>query len=171
MKDRRSGWPSCLTRLIPIGAATFVFAVAPFSIIAFLFWAADGSWEFEGRSGLRYWLLVGDSRLDQLGLVSPEPSSQPRYSVRLQEGTFPGWRVLSYRSTEQPETIVATYAKRCSEMGLKIAAGPRPETFEGEDAGASLVCEIETFLDAEFHAGRKAGGTTTDVSVRVWGSD
>jgi hypothetical protein len=42
-----------------------------------------------------------------------------------------------------------------------------------EDAGvaqATLVCEIERYIDAEFHAERKASAAVSSVSVRVWGS-
>lgn len=167
----RRGWPSYLGCLVPLGTALLLLVVLPYSFIAFLFWAADDSWDFEGRSGLRYWVFVKGSRLDRLGLVSPEQTPPPKYSVSLQDGNFPGWRVLSYRSTDTPEAIVATYAKRCGEMGLKITTGPKPETYEGEESGASLVCEIEPYLDAEFHAGRKAGATATEVGIRVWGTD
>jgi hypothetical protein len=167
----RRGWPPYLGCLIPLGTALLLLVVLPYSFIAFLFWAADGSWDFEGRGGVRYWVFVKGSRLDRLGLVSPETSPPPRYSVSLQEGNFPGWRVLSYQSAETPETIVAIYAKRCTKMGLKITRGPEPQTYDGEETGATLVCEIEPYLDAEFHAGRKAGAVTTEVGLRIWGSD
>ena len=35
---------------------------------------------------------------------------------------------------------------------------------------ATLVCEIEPYIDAEFHAERNVPAAATSVSVRVWGS-
>ena len=56
-------------------------------------------------------------------------------------------------------------------MGLRVT---RNETASlGNDADgtqAMLVCEIEPYIDAEFHAERKGAAATTQVSVRVWGS-
>ena len=170
MTARRS-WRSSSASLIPIGSALLLMAVLPFSVFALAFWAADGGWDIEGRSGLRYWALVKGSRLDRLGLVSPTQTSPPKYSVRLQEGTFPGWKLLSYQSTEPPQTILAVYAKRCAELGLRVTVGPKPDIHDGDETGASLVCEIERYLDAEFYAGRKAGAAATQVKIRVWGSD
>jgi hypothetical protein len=167
----RRGWPSFLVHLIPLGSVLLVMVILPFSFFVVAFWAAEGSWDFEGRSGWRYWVFLKGSRLDRLGLVSPAPAPPPRFSVRFQEGTFPGWKVLSYPSTEMPETILAAYAKRCGELGLKITSGPKPDAHEGDEAGASLVCEIRPYLDAEFYAGRKPGAVSTQVGVRVWGSD
>lgn len=156
--------------LIPLGTALLVLVVLPYGLIAFLFWAAEGSWDFEGPGGWRYWMFAKGSRLDRLGLVSPAPAP-PQYSVSLQEGNFPGWRVLSYRSTASPEAIVGTYAQRCREMKLKITRGPQPKVHDGDETGAELVCEIEPYLDVEVYAGRKTGAITSEVGVRVWGSD
>lgn len=156
--------------LIPLGMVLLVLVGLPYAFFAVLFWAVEGSWDFEGRSGLRYWVFVKGTRVDRLGLVSPT-EAPPKYSVSLQEGTFPGWTVVIYRSNAEPEAIVAAYAKRCGEMGLKITSGPEPKTYDGEESGASLVCEIRSYIDAEFYAGRKPGELTTKVSIRVWGDD
>jgi hypothetical protein len=156
--------------LIPLGTALLLLVVLPYAFIAFLFWATEGSWDFEGRASWRYWVFVKGSRLDKLGFVAPT-SAQPRYSVSLQEGTFPGWTVLTYRSTASPDAIVEAYAKHCREMGLTVTRGPQPKTLNGDETGAELVCEIQPYLNAEFYTGRKPGGTQSEVSVRVWGSD
>ncbi|MGD9922977.1 MAG: hypothetical protein AB7V13_16285 [Pseudorhodoplanes sp.] len=156
--------------LIPIGLALLMLVALPYSLIAFLFWAADGSWDFEGRDNLRYWLFVKGSRLDRLGLVSPA-ATPPAYSVRLQEGTFPGWTVVTYRSAVAPEAIARAYAQRCRDIGLKVTRGPQARLLDGDETGAELVCEIEPYLDVQIYAGRKPGDSVSLVSVRVWGSD
>lgn len=156
--------------LIPLAAALLLLIILPFGFFAFVFWAVDGSWDFEGRGGWRYWVFVKGSRLEQLGLV--EPTEHPgKYSVSLQEGNFPGWKVLTYRSVAMPETIAEAYAKRCRVMNLKVTRGPQPQLLKGDEIGAELVCEIEPYLDAEFYAGRKPGETTSEVGIRVWGDD
>ncbi len=160
----RFGW------LIPLGTALLLLVVLPFGFFAFVFWAVDGSWDFEGRSGIRYWTFVKGSRLDRLGLI--EPTGDPgKYSVSLQDGNFPGWKVLTYRSTAMPEAIVDAYAQRCRDMGLKITRGPHLKAGDDKDSGVSLVCEISPYIDAEFHAERKPGEIATEVGLRVWGND
>jgi hypothetical protein len=156
--------------LIPLGTALLLLVILPFGFFSFVFWAADGSWDFERRDKVRYWVLVSGSRLEQLGFVAPEQTPSPRYSVSLQDGNFPGWKVLTYRSAATPDAIVEVYAKRCQDMGLKITRGPEPK-IDGKDSGVSLVCEIRPYIDAEVHAERKPGETTTEVGVRVWGDD
>jgi hypothetical protein len=148
-----------------------IIVALPYAFLWTLFWLASESWDFEGNSGLRHWLLVKGSRLDRLGLVAPT-SSPPRYSVSFQEGTFPGWRVLVYVSSAPPPAIVAAYAERCGAMGLKVTK--REVSVANNDAEATeatLVCEIEPYIDAEFHAERKPLAADSKVSVRVWGSD
>ena len=156
--------------LIPLGTALLVLVVLPYAFFAFVFWAVDGSWDFEGRGGWRYWVFVKGSRLDRLGLV--EPTEQPgKYSVSLQEGNFPGWKMLTYHSKAAPGTVVDAYQSRCRDMGLKITRAPEPKAVGGEKSGVSLVCEIRPYIDAEFHAERKADAIATEVSIRVWGDD
>jgi hypothetical protein len=155
--------------LIPLGTALLLLVILPFGFFAFGFWAADGSWDFEGRDGIRYWVFVKGSRLERLGLI--EPTDEPgKYSVSLQDGNFPGWTVLTYRSVAPPEAVIGAYAKRCQDMGLKITRDPEPKT-DGKDSGVSLVCEIRPYIDAEVHAERKPGDTITEVGIRVWGDD
>lgn len=165
----RRGLPASLRSLIPLGTALLLMVLLPFLFFAALFWAAEGSWDFEGRSGLRYWVFVKGSRLDRLGLVAPVQDPPPKYSVSLQEGTFPGWKVLAYQSTATPRAIIAAYAERCQALGLRVTK--RTEPADDDDSIASLVCEIEPYLDAEFRAERKPPATTTKVGLRVWGSD
>jgi hypothetical protein len=156
--------------LIPLGTALFLLVILPFGFFAFIFWAVEGSWDFEGRGGIRYWVFVKGSRLDRLNLI--EPTGEPgKYSVSLQDGNFPGWRVLTYRSKASPEAIVEVYAKQCREMGFKITRGPEREAGGSETSGVSLVCEIVPYIDAEFWAERKPGETTTQVAIKVWGDD
>lgn len=110
------------------------------------------------------------SRLERLGFVAP--TSRPAsYSVRFQEGTFPGWRVVQYESSASPPAIIAAYAERCRAMGLKVTKSTIPGGDSNADATqAILTCEIEPYIDAEFLAERKASATDSRVSVRVWGS-
>ena len=156
--------------LLSAGSVLAIMAALPYAFLWTLFWLSSHSWDFEGTKGLRHWLLVKGSRLDQLGLIAPT-SSPPRYSVRFQEGTFPGWRVLIYESSAAPPAIVAAYSERCEAMGLKVTK--REVSVASNDADsteATLVCEIEPYIDAEFHAERKVLATISEVSVRVWGS-
>lgn len=162
--------PSRFGFLVPLATALLLMVILPFGFLAFVFWAADGSWDFEGRNGVRYWVFVKGSRLESLGLV--EPTNEPgKYSVSLQDGTFPGWTVLTYRSTAMPEAVIAAYAQRCREMGLKITRESHAKAGDDKDSGVSLVCEISPYIDAEFHAERKPGEPSTEVGLRVWGDD
>lgn len=156
--------------LIPLATALLLVVILPFGFLAFAFWTADGRWDFEGRDGVRYWVFVKGSRIDRLGLV--EPTNEPvKYSVSLQDGTFPGWTVLTYRSAAMPETVIDGYAQRCREMGLKITREPYAKADDGTAGGVALVCEIKPYIDAEFNAERKPGEASTEVGLRVWGDD
>jgi hypothetical protein len=166
----RRGWPSSLGCMIPLAVALFVFVGLPYAFLALLFWSVEGSWDFEGQGNLRYWLFVKGSRTERLGLVAPT-DAPVRYSVSLQEGTFPGWTVLTYHSVAEPEAIVAAYAKRCGDMGLTITRGPGPRLGDSQTTEAELVCQIRPYIDAEFHAERRPGESATKVGVRVWGDD
>lgn len=156
------------TRLPAWAMSLLVFAivvvpvlVTPYFLIAALFWAAEGSWDFEG--GWRHWLFVKGSRLDRLGLVAPV-GAPPKYSYAMQEGTFPGWTVVGYHSSAMPGAVAAAYADRCRAMKLKVTANK-------SDAGvASLKCEIHPYLDVELHAERAPQAPLTQVNLRVWGS-
>ena len=140
--------------------------ISPFGLMMFAMWMASDSWDFTGQ-GWRYWAFVKGSRIDRLGLV--EPTDRPvEYSVSFEEGTFPGWKIASYASTASPAAIMTAYAERCREMQLKIT---EPSAAEPDSSEASLTCEIEPYIDAEFSAERKRGETTTSVTMRVWGTD
>jgi hypothetical protein len=162
---------TALTRpLLVFGVAVAVFLpFSPFALLGLAFWAA--SWDIEGSSGPRYWLLVKGSRLDQLGLIAP--TARPaRYSVRLQEGTFPGYSTVTYASSHLPLAIVAEYAERCGAMALKVTKREPAAGDGGADAAAAtLVCEIRPDLDVEVYAERPSSAATASVSVKVWGSD
>lgn len=159
----------CLYALLPVALAGLMFLVVPCLLIATLFWAADGDWRFEGR-GFRYWLFVKGSRLERLGLVEPGPAPA-RYSIGLQEGTFPGWSNVHYESTAQPFDVVLAYAERCRALKLAVIDGPRPDSTEDGGNAARLTCEIEKYLDIQVYAERKDGAAVTEVGVRVWGSE
>ena len=74
-------------------------------------------------------------KLERLGLI--EPTDEPgKYSVSLQDGNFPGWTVLTYRSTAMPDAVIGAYAKRCQDLGLKITRGPESKADDGKDNGA-----------------------------------
>ena len=117
-----------------------------------------------------HWLLVKGSRLDRLGLVAPA-TAPARYSVRFQEGTFPGWRVVGYYSSASPADIIAVYAGRCTAMGLRITRREPVSRTAAGDEEAFLECEIEPYLDVQVSAERKVSATLSGVSMRVWGSD
>lgn len=162
----RAGWLNPFLVLFSVIAA---IVIVPFIFIAFLFWAVEGSWDFEAGS-LRYWLFMKGSRAEQLGLVSP--AGRPvAYSVRLQEGNFPGWTVIQYESSASPAAIMDVYVKRCEAMKLKINVRETPDDVKPPVAAARLVCEIEPYLDAEFYAERKTPDALSEVGLRVWGSD
>ena len=130
-----------------------------------LFWIASDSWDFDGSSAgidTGCWSRARGST----GSGSSAPTTRPaRYSVRFQEGTFPGWRVVGYESSALPPAIISTYAERCRAMGLRVT---RNETASlGNDADgtqATLVCEIEPYIDAEFHAERKGSAAAHRAS-------
>jgi hypothetical protein len=148
--------------------AIAVLVASPFALIAFAFWAADGSWDFEGERNLRYWIFAKGSRMERLGIVMPV--APVRYSVSLQEGNFPGWSVAQYDSAAPPEAILESYAERCRMMGFKITERTLPvaDRAPGNVAG-QLTCEIEPYLDIEVFAERTAQAATTEVGIRVWG--
>ena len=169
-RSAASATPAWVQSLLAAGCVLLIVMAVPYALLWTLFWIASDSWDFEGSGGYRHWLLVKGSRIDRLGLVSP--TARPvSYSVRFQEGTFPGWRVVGYESRALPHAITSTYAERCRATGLRVT---RNETASlGSDADgtqATLVCEIEPYIDAEFHAERKGSAAVTLVSVRVWGS-
>jgi hypothetical protein len=168
----RSAAGSVLTWVRPLVVVAFLLAIVfavPYLLLWTLFWIATESWDFEGSGGYRHWLLVKGSRLDRLGLVAP--TSRPAsYSVRFQEGTFPGWRVVGYESSALPPAIIAVYAERCGAMGLRVTKQEIANGGNGDGTQAVLVCEIEPYIDAEFHAERKGSAAVTRVSMRVWGS-
>jgi hypothetical protein len=79
--------------------------------------------------------------------------------------------VLTYRSTAMPEAVIAAYAQRCREMGLKITRESHSKPDDGTAGGVALVCEIKPYIDAEFQAQRKPGEVSTEVGLRVWRDD
>lgn len=158
--DRRTRRRRWLTRAAIVSVLALAI-VGPFAMIGLVLWAANGSWEFTG--GWRYWMLVTGSRLESLGLV--QPTGIPEYSVSLEEGNFPGWSNVGYRSTAEPAAIIAAYQQRCRALGFKVVE-------EKAEAGvrSELTCEMETYLNAEFVAERRPSETHSQVHVRVWGS-
>lgn len=163
----RLGWLKNI--LVVLGTLLTVFVVLPFSLLAFAFWAAEGSWDFEAGS-FRYWVFMKGSRAEKLGLVSP--TGKPvTYSVRLGEGNFPGWTVIQYESSLPPAEVMDVYAKRCEAMKLKINVHGTPDDVKPPVAAARLVCEFEPYLDAEFYAERKTPEALSEVGLRIWGSD
>jgi hypothetical protein len=126
--------PHFLLRLVfTIAVVVTIMLAMPVALVALGFWAGDGSWDFEGR-GFKYWMFVQGSRLERLGTV--EPAGKIKYSISLQEGTFPGWNIAIYESTAQPEKIIAAYRERCAQMKFKIIENkPDPRR-------AEMTCEI-----------------------------
>jgi hypothetical protein len=154
-----------LRSFLTIVAVAGIMIALPFAFVAALFWAADGSWDFEGR-GVRYWLFVKGTRLERLGVVEPAPGGT-KYSISLQEGNFPGWNIAVYESAAPPEKIIDVYAARCCEMKLKVIE----KKSNPEAPRAELTCEIEVYLNVEVLAERKAEAASTRVFVKVWGSE
>ncbi len=164
----RSAFGFVRALLVAAGIIALLAAV-PYTLLWLLFWSASGSWDMEGKGNLRYWLLVKGSLLDRLGVVA-QTEKPARYSVRFQEGTFPGWRVIAYESAASPQDVVATYAERCGALALRVTSRA-PAVGSGADREALfLECEIEAYLDVQVVAERKVSATVTEISIRVWGS-
>lgn len=155
-----------LSLAIAIGAALFVALVIPFALIATAFWAAEGSWDFEGR-GFKYWMFVQGTRLERLGTI--EPVGTLKYTIRLGEGNFPGWNIAVYESAAAPEKIIATYAERCTQMKFRIVENKSEQ--KSDSIRAEITCEIEKYLDVEILAERETAATATKVFIKVWGSE
>lgn len=166
---RRSAF-AFLQPLLVVAGIIVLMAAVPYALLWTLFWSASGSWDFDSSHSLKRWLLVEGSRLDQLGLVAPS-TAPAKYSVRFQEGTFPGWRVVSYDTSASPADVVAGYAGRCTAMGLRITRREPVSRTAAGDEEAFLECEIEPYLDVQVFAERKVSATLGSVSMRVWGSD
>lgn len=147
-----------------IGGAILAIVALPVLVIALGFWAADGAWEFEG-TGMRHWLFVRGTRLERLGAIGAV-EGPIRYSISLQEGTFPGWSVASYHTRAAPSAVAEAYAQLCRDEGLKITSLLVPEA---PDQQAELTCEIVRYLDIEVAAKRAPGAALTHVFVKVWG--
>jgi hypothetical protein len=157
-----------LSLVITLSVVLTIMVAIPFALIATAFWAADGSWDFEGR-GFKHWMLVQGSRLDRLGTI--EPTGTVKYSISLGEGNFPGWNIATYESVAMPSRIIDVYAARCGGLKLKVT---EKKSLSDANAGTSrteLTCEIKKYLDVEIVAERKKNGGTTRVFVKVWGSE
>ena len=165
--DRRrlSGLPGCL---VAIGVILTIFVGFPYAFLAFAFWAADGSWDFEGDGNFRYWLFVSGKRAEKLGLVAP--TEKPvKYSVSGSDGNFPGWTIVQYESKAAPADVIAAYAKRCENLKAKVTERP-DEPKEGTIA-ARIECEFAGYLTADFYAERTSSSPLTEVGLRVWGME
>lgn len=147
-----------------IGGAILAIVAVPFLVIALGFWAADGAWEFEG-TGLRHWLFVRGTRLERLGTIGAV-EGPIRYSISLQEGTFPGWSIAIYNTRAEPSAVAQAYAQLCRDEGLKITSLLAPQAPEHQ---AEVTCEIVRYLDIEVAAKRAADTSLTRVFVKVWG--
>jgi hypothetical protein len=92
----RSATLRFLLRLVfVIAIVVTVMLAIPLALVAAAFWAAEGSWDFEGR-GFKYWVFVKGTRLERLGAV--EPVGVIRYSISIGEGNFPGWTLPSTKA-------------------------------------------------------------------------
>jgi hypothetical protein len=167
-QDRPRRYLSSVVTLLAVLLVLASPVLAWFGLFALALWAATGTWDFEGDRGLYHWMFVKGKYADRLGFVE-HVGHPPRYSVGLQEGTFPGWTVVAYDSKALPAAILDTYSKRCGDLRLKINKGPVVSEYEPH--ALILVCEIEPYIDAEFYAERKPQAPVTSVSMRVWGRD
>ena len=161
----RSALPGCLA---VIGMILTIFVGLPYAFLVLLFWAAEGSWDFEGDRNFRYWLFVSGKRTEQLGLVA-RTDKPVRYSFRVSDGNFPGWTAVSYESTAAPADVIAAYAKRCESLKAKVIERPA-EPKEGTIA-ARLECEFTGYLTVDFYADRTPSSPVTEVDLRVWGME
>jgi hypothetical protein len=152
-----------LSLVFTLAIVLTIMVAVPLGIIALGFWAAEGSWDFEGR-GIKYWMLVQGSRLERLGTVEPTASAV-KYSIRFGEGNFPGWNIAAYENAAQPEKIIAAYGERCQRMKLKVIEN-KPDPHRAE-----MTCEIEVYLNVEILAERETGASVSKVFLKVWGSD
>jgi hypothetical protein len=162
---RRGALQGCL---VVIGTILLVFIGLPYAFLALAFWAADGSWDFEGDRNFRYWMFVSGKRVEKLGLVAPTDKAV-KYSFRGSDGNFPGWTVVSYDSKVAPADVIAAYAKRCESMKAKVTERPA-EPKEGMTA-ARIECEFTGYLTAEFFAERASSSSVSEVGLRVWGME
>jgi hypothetical protein len=161
----RSALPGCL---VVIGTILLLFVGLPYAFLAVVFWAVDGSWDFEGNKNFRYWMFVAGKRAEKLGLVAP--ADKPvKYSFRGSDGNFPGWTIVQYESKAAPAEIIDAYAKRCESMKAKVTERPA-EPKEGRTA-ARIECEFTGYLTAEFFAERTSSAPLTEVGLRVWGME
>jgi len=141
-------------------------AASPVLLIAFGIWMSSGSWDFEGR-GAYHWAFVRGSRLDSLGLVGAT-AAPARFSVSFEEGTFPGWKTVTYASVAAPAEVASAYAARCRELGFRVVERlPQPPAADA--ARVELTCEIEPYINVEMLAERTTATASTRVWLRVWG--
>jgi hypothetical protein len=155
-----------LSIIIVLAVVLTVMVAIPFALLATAFWAADGSWDFEGR-GFKYWMFVQGTRLERLGTV--EPTSALKYSISLGEGNFPGWNIVSYESAALPEKIISFYGERCTKLNLRIIENKSEQ--KPNSTRAEMTCEIEKYLDVEILAERETDANVSKVFLKVWGSE
>jgi hypothetical protein len=149
-----------------IVAGLLAMLMMPPLVVAVLLVTATEPWEFEGR-GLNHFLLVRGTRLDKLGLVAPI-GAPPQYTIRWDEGTFPGWSRVDYVSGATADDVVAHYAERCGDMGFTVTERQsRPWPLHEVE----LACEIERYLDVEVSARQTGSDRCANVVVRVWGRE
>jgi hypothetical protein len=155
--------------LVVLATVLTFFVVVPYAVLAFAFWSADGSWDFEGDGSFRYWYFYKGSRAAKLGLV--EPTDKPvKYSVSESDGNFPGWTVIQYESKAAPAQVIDDYAKRCEDLKAKVTERKEEEPKDGK-TGIRLECEFKGYLTAEFFAERAASAQISEVGLRVWGRE
>jgi len=157
--------PGCLVALATL---LILFVGIPYALLALAFWAADGSWDFEGDKSFRYWFFISGKRAEKLGMVLP--TDKPvKYSVSESDGNFPGWAIVQYESKAAPAEVIEAYAKRCESLKAKVTE--RPAEPKAGTIAARLECEFAGYLTAEFYAEQTSSSPVSEVSLRVWGRE
>ena len=154
----RRFWPIVVSVALAVAIVT-----SPVTLLGLAFWAAGGSWEFDG-GGLRHWLFVKGSTVDRLGFVAAT-GKPARYVVRLAEGTDPGAIFVAYDSRAMPGDVISAYAERCRALGIVV----RKQAAAVNSAEATLVCEGDRAVawadDVWVIAARAAGASSTEVRI------
>jgi hypothetical protein len=158
--------PGCLVALATL---LILFVGIPYALLALAFWAADGSWDFEGDKSFRYWFFISGKRAEKLGVVVP--TDKPvKYSVSESDGNFPGWVIVQYESKAAPAEVIEFYAKRCGAEKATVIKRTEPKQ-DGDKIRVELDCEFPSFHTAEFLAERTSSSELSKVSLRVWGRE
>ena len=119
-----SGLSGCLVAIRAVWS--FLPSVGlPYAFLALAFWAADGSWDFEGdNNNFRYWLFVSGKQVEEARIGGADRESG-QYSVSGSDGNFPGRTIVQYESKAAPAEVIDAYTKRCESLKAKWCPNAR----------------------------------------------